>query len=257
MNCSVHVDRPAARPCDRCGTFSCGECLAPVGAQMHCAACRQRSSLLEWDQRAELGIFRAWWLTTKRILMSPMQTFDVVPGRGTLVDSSLYAGISAVVGFAPSLFVYLVIIGFAMALGPGMKDAKIGMAAGVGIGIGAVLFYGVLLIGMTIASVLLFSALELLVLRLTGVKHAGYDEAVRAHALSMASYAIGIVPICGLYVFPIYALVLRIFAIQRMQKVTTGQAAASALIPIGFCCFVGGVSYVGLIAAFAAIGGRR
>lgn len=224
---------------------------------MQCPTCRTRASALEWDQRRELGLFRAWWLTTKRIMLAPMQTFDVVPGKGTLVESSLYAAISTVVGFAPSILLYALIIGGALAFGPAMKDAKIGVAAGVGIGIGALIFYGIVLIGMTVASVLLFSALELLVLRLTGVKHAGYEEAVRAHALSMASYAIGVIPICGLYVFPIYALVLRIFAIQRMQKVTTGQAAASALVPIGLCCFVGGVSYVGLIAAFAALGGPR
>lgn len=257
MNCAVHADRPAVQACDRCGTFSCAECLAAVGSQQQCVKCRTRGAALEWDQRRELGLFRAWWLTSKRIITAPMQTFDVISPDGTVLESSIFAAISALVGFLPTMLVYGVIIGVALVFGPGMKEgAKIGPLAGAGIGAGAFLFYLLFLMLMVVVSMLLFSGLELAVLRVSGVKHAGYAQAVRSHALSMATYVIGVIPFCGFYVFPIYALVLRIFAIQRLQKVTTGQAAASALVPLGLCCFLGGTAYIGLFAAIGLLAKR-
>lgn len=202
-------------------------------------------------------MFRAWWLTTKRVMLAPFQTFDVASPDGSIVESAIFAGISTLVGFLPTLVAYGLIVGVALAFGPGVKDAKVGLLGGAGIGAAAFVFYVLTLMVMSVGSVLVVSGLELLVLRLTGVKTAGYAQAVRAHALSTAAYVIGVLPICGLYVFPIYALVLRIFGIQRLQRVTTGQAAASALVPIGLCCFVGGMSYFGLIFAIAALGGHR
>ena len=181
-----------------------------------------------------------------------MQTFDVISPDVSVLESSIFAGISALAGFLPTMVIYGIIIGFALAVGPGMKDGKIGPLAGVGIGAGAFVFYLLFLIVFTVGGMLLTAGIELAVLRLSGVRHAGYAQAVRAHALSMASYVVGVIPFCSFYVFPIYALVLRIFAIQRLQKVSTGQAAASALVPLAVCCFMVIAVYASAFAAIAA-----
>ena len=107
MNCAVHLDRPAVQPCDRCGNFSCTECLAPAGSQQLCGSCRGRWSELEWDRRKELGLFRAWWLTSRRMLVSPLQTLDVISPDGTIVESSIYAGVCTLLTAVGLLACYL------------------------------------------------------------------------------------------------------------------------------------------------------
>jgi hypothetical protein len=258
LNCAVHLERPAVQPCDRCGNFSCSECLQPFGDQQQCSACRARSSELEWDNRKELGLFRAWWLTSKRMITAPIQTLDVIPPDGTILESSIFAGVSTLAGFLPTLLLYGMGLGAMLAVGA-FSDSEVfgaGKAgAAVGIGAFAFIFYLVLLIGMSILFLLISAALELVVLRLAGKPQASYSVSVRAHALAMGTYALGVIPLCGLYVFPIWALVLRVFAIQKLHRVTGGQAAASALIPIGLCCGAGGIFYA-LIVAMAVAGSK-
>jgi hypothetical protein len=250
VNCAQHPERPAIAPCDRCGTFVCAECRTAVGSQGLCRACVERSRLLEWDQRRELGMFRAWWLTTKRLILSPIQTFDVIAPEGNLFDSILYASISSLVGILPTLLFYALVLGGALLFGTLNKDggsSDFTPAVGVGIGAAAVLVYLVLAVLMAIAFVLVTAALELLVLRMLGGRQGDYPTLVRCHALSTASYAIGVVPICSLYIYPIWALVLRIFAVQRLARTTTGIAVGAVLIPIGLCCTLCGGGYFAMI----------
>ena len=214
----MHLDRAALQPCDRCGNFSCGECLAPSGSQQLCAACRARWAELEWDRRQDLGLFRAWWLTTRRMIVSPIQTLDAIAPDGQILESTIYAGLSTLAGFVPTLFAYGAIIGLMLAIGPNAKDTTVGLAAGTGIGAAAIFFYVLLLLAMSIGGMLLSAALELIVLRLGGKPQASYSVSVRAHALSMAAYAIGVIPLCSIYVFPVWALVLRVFAIPTAYR---------------------------------------
>lgn len=241
----MHPDRAEAQPCERCGTFGCGECLRFVGAQKQCPACRARLSVLEWDQRSELGMFRAWWLTTKRIVMSPLQTFDSISPDASLVDSMLYALLSTMAGLLPTL----AFAGMLAAVGIAAGEKSMGVPAGLGIGLGVIALYLVVFTAMSIALVLGLAAAELVILKLAGVTTASYAVAVRVHALSTAAYLGGVIPVCSLYFYPVWAVVLRIFAIQRLQKTSTGAAIASALIPVGFCCLLCGGFYALAIAA--------
>lgn len=255
MNCAVHLEVAAVQPCERCGNFSCAGCLAKVGSVQFCGACRARAAELEWDRRRELGMFRAWWLTSKRMMVSPLQTLDVISPEGTVLESSIYAGICSLTGIVPTLLIYALFIGGAMAFGAMKADPdsprKIGLLAGTGIGVGVMVLYLVMFAGFSVLYLLGSAGIELLILRLAGLPQARYSVSVRAHALSMAPYVIGVFPLCSLYVFPIWSLVLRVFSIHKLHRTTGGMGAASALIPLAVCC----VSVMGLYAVmFAAIG---
>ena len=50
-------------------------------------------------------------------------------------------------------------------------------------------------------------------------------------------------PLCSIYVFPVWALVLRVFTIHKLHRTTAGVGVASALIPLVLCCGLGGGLY--------------
>jgi hypothetical protein len=78
---------------------------------------------------------------------------------------------------------------------------------------------------------------------------------VRAHALSMGPYLLGLLPLCSLYVFPIWAIVLRIIANMHLHKTTAGKATAAVLLPMVLLC--GGLlALYGALFALAMAGQR-
>jgi hypothetical protein len=87
--------------------------------------------------------------------------------------------------------------------------------------------------------VLIWAGIDHLGLMLLGAKPKSYTVTVRANALSMGPYLVGLVPFCGFYVFFLWALVLRIIAIMYLHKTTAGRATAAVLLPVVLLC--GGV----------------
>lgn len=259
MNCTVHPEIPAKAPCDRCGNFSCAACLSPVNGKDVCAACRERLSVLPWDRRDELGTWRAWWQTAVLLLKAPIETLDRTnPDSGTTGGSILYTLISAIFGYGPTFVLYGLGIMVVFAAGglAGKGEAKLPMAAGMGVGVGVFVFYVLFAAGALVVSAYVVSGIELLVLRLFGARHASYPVQVRCHALSMSPNLLGLVPICGLYIFPIWGLVIRIFATQRLQKVSTGLAVGAVLGPIAVCCVGVMGLYAIIVGAALAAGGK-
>ncbi len=188
------------------------------------------------------------------MISAPVRTLDVIAPEGSVLESSIYAGLCAVVGIVPTMLAYLVFFVAMWALGKGVGGEqlpKFTALAGGGIGAAVFAFYLVFFLAGSIVFLLLSSAVELLILRLAGVRSASYPAAVRAHALSMAAYVTGVVPMCSIYVFPIWSLVLRVFAIQKLQRTTAGIAVAAALLPIAVCCF----AFIGFYAMVFAVAG--
>jgi len=62
----------------------------------------------------------------------------------------------------------------------------------------------------------------------------------RGTALAMAPFLCGLVPLCGYYVFPIWWVVLKVFAYRAFHRTTGGKAAFGAIGPIAtallLCC---------------------
>ena len=232
--CARHPDLVAAGACSRCGTFGCGQCLTPQGTQWLCPPCSERHALLPWDEREALGLWRAWWQTSIRIISAPSQTLQGARPDAPMGSSALYAAMCVLVGVVPF---FLVMAGFA-ALG-----ALVGKRSGegaepltlLGIVVGE-LFCGTV---MQFAFVFLFAAFEHLALLLVGAQPKSFDVTLRATALSHGVYLVGLVPVCGLYVAPVWALVIRIIAYMHLHRTTAGKAAAGALLPMVLFCGLG------------------
>lgn len=237
--CAVHPELAAAQTCPRCGSFACAACLVALPGNVvlcrRCEAAGQKVSL-PWDRRDELGMMRAWWQTSMKLLASPTATLAQAPREGSVGSSLLFASISNLAGMATTAALYAVVLGgvFAFALkGEDNPLGKVGVAGGVGIVAGGFLGYLILAVVAGAMGLLLMSALDQLALRLVKADPAPWPVTLRAGALSMAPYVIGLIPLCGLYVFPIWSLVLKVFAYRAMHRTTGGKAAAGALLPMG------------------------
>lgn len=239
--CAVHPEVKATGACSRCGTFGCGACLSSRGTDWLCAQCLSRVARLPWDDRETLGLWRAWWRTSVLMISSPGQALSTAEPDAPLGSSMVFALLSTVVGFAPTMLTYAVVLVPVMALG-GRKEALGGLWVVPLITV----VYAVLLVGLQLGSLLFFAGLDHLGLMLLGARPKSYSVTVRASALSMGPYLLGLLPLCSFYVFPLWSVVLRIIANMHLHRTTAGKATAAVLVPVFLLCG-------GLLAFYAAV----
>lgn len=261
--CANHPERPAVDICSRCGSFACGACLV-VGAdgQGVCQACFERqggeSEPMPWEQRKQLGFFRAYWETTKKIMFNPNTAFErLQPETGNWWDPLSYAILSNFLQMSGTLVVYALIFGVAGVAGAMGADAEFG-AKGAGIVAAIVLgLVALLVIGVPIGAVItvfVHGGVEHLTLKLIGVPTRPFEATVRAYSYGTAPMFWGLVPFCGMYAMPVWQIVCRIFGYKAVHKTTGGKAAAGVLLPTGICCGGFAVIYAIAIAASVAAG---
>lgn len=242
-NCRVHPEVAAAGTCGRCGTFACANCLRPVGAQFWCEACVETGTTLPWDERESIGVWRAFWRTAVAMLTQPQVTLSTAKADAPLGSSALFSTLAFVVGFGPTMAVYAFIV-----LVAGLS------LAGVGKGEGAfAVFLPVALATAALSGTLghlavlfFYAGLDHLTLLILGEKPRAYPVSVRVNALAMAPYLVGLVPFCGLYVMPIWSLVLRVLGVMHLHRVSAGKATAVVLLPVVVLCGLCGLLYVGI-----------
>jgi hypothetical protein len=240
--CRAHPDAPAVGTCGRCGSFGCGACLTPRGGASLCADCAARAALLPWDDRASLGLWRAWWRTSVRVMLNPVQTLEAARPNGALGDSLLFALLSTLVGFVPSFGLGFAALGLGLAATSKLRGLEVGVIAWV------LAVYAVMIPVSQIVGVLIFALLDHLMLMLLGARPGSLSISVRANALALGPMLVGLVPGCGLYVFPLWCAVLRVLALKQLHRATAWQAILAVVVPIIALCGLGAVAYAGIVA---------
>ncbi|HEY0881682.1 MAG TPA: hypothetical protein VGD87_09135, partial [Archangium sp.] len=136
--CAVHPDVKAIGACNRCGTFGCATCLAQRGNDWLCSACINRVQALPWDEREQLGLWRAWWRTSVMMISSPGQTLANAPPDASFGSSMLFAFLSSLVGFGPTFASYVLVLGPMLLLfgkdTAGLRGVEGAIIAGVVVG---------------------------------------------------------------------------------------------------------------------------
>ncbi len=246
--CALHPEAPAVGACSRCGTFGCVGCLSQREADWLCAACLARVDALPWDERETLGLWRAWWRTSIKLISSPTQALTTAPADAPVGSSVLYALLSSIVGFAPTMALYALILIPAFLLAPG----KEGDVATRFIGPVVVVFYVVVLFTSQLAGLFVSAGLDHLALHLLGARPRSFSVSLRAGALATGPYLLGLVPLCSFYVFPLWSLVLRVIALSHLHRTSAGLATLAVLLPLLLLC--GGVAGITalIFAAMAA-----
>ena len=102
-------------------------------------------------------------------------------------------------------------------------------------------------------SLFLVSGLDHLMLMLLGANPRPYTVSVRAQALSMGPYLLGLIPVCGMYVFPLWSMVLRIVALMHFHKTSAGKATVAVLAPLVLFCGLGVFVYLAAIGLAAGL----
>lgn len=254
--CAVHPEVKATGACSRCGTFGCGSCLSARGNDWLCAQCLQRVGQLPWDERETLGLWRAWWRTSVLMISSPGVSLSTAQPDASLGSSMLFALLSTAAGYLPTFVTAALFMIPAMMFGADRPNAgKLGGLGTAGIVVGVLIFYAVVAFVTQMGGVLFLAALDHLALMVLGAQPKSYTVTLRAQALSMGPYLVGILPMCSWYVFPLWSVVLRIIANMYLHKTTAGKAAAAVLLPMFLLCG-GFLALYFAVIALAVAGGR-
>ncbi|OJH42577.1 YIP1 family protein [Cystobacter ferrugineus] len=252
--CAVHPTLRGLGTCSRCGTFACARCLraGPQGEAL-CVRCHQLEpdAPMPWDQREELGTMRAFWRTLVQVLLRP-GSFSQARAEGRKRDSLLFVLLCALPAFFVMGLIYMVFLvgtpSLMEALAPPdrpLEDTS-GLEMMPWMGVGMFVFFTLFGPPIFVAMTFVGAALDHLVLRMGGVTRP-FHVTLRAHSLSQAPWALGVVPFIGAQVAPFWALVARVFAYRGLHRTTTGTALAGALlVPLASCCLCGG-GYMGLL----------
>jgi len=254
--CAIHAERPAVAACNRCGTFSCDECLSrtPVGSLPVCSACVERMSVsqLPWDYRADLGWAKAWFKSLGPILLRPGVTFSTAKTEGDIGGSLLFSFLSWFVAFIPSFVIFAI---FGAMLPSIIGGSTTGSTEWRNILLGSYGIMAIFLVAMTLfgmISTVIMAAFDHLVLLMFG-KPQSFETTLRGASLSLAPYVLGLIPICGLYIAPIWSLIAKIFAYKGLHRTSAGVAVLGALAAPVLLFILGcGLYMIGLLAVLAA-----
>lgn len=252
--CAWHPDVRSLQPCARCGSFACAQCLREGDDAALCHACfdREPQGLTPWDRRAELGFFKAYFLTAWATISRPAPFFRKARSEGSFGSSFLFALVSNVLAFTPTMLLYLLFFlalpGFLeRAAADGTEDAPKQDFFAIFYGIMA--GYAVVLPFLGVAFTLFVAGIDHLVMRIAGVP-GSFGVTFRAASLSLGPLIVGVIPLCGMYVYPLWTVVLKMFAYQGLHRTTMAKGAWGAWVSFALC----GLSCVGWYAAMFALG---
>lgn len=258
--CALHPSVRAEQACSRCGAFACRACLrsTPEGLPL-CVTCdtREGATDLPWDQRERLGTVSAFARTCWAIVWHPGQTLDRATPQGSIGSSLGFVVLAQITQYLATGLLYTAMAGVFLGLNVfGDKKGAGGLtpATTTGITVGFIVLMVIMVIGLGMVAALILAGLDHLVLKAIGARPRPYQVTLRAHALSMAPCLAGLVPLCGLYVAPVWMLVVRIFAYRGLHRISSGKAALGALaVPGLFIALMVG-SYAAIFAVALASG---
>jgi len=251
--CALHPSVRAEQACSRCGAFACRACLrtSPEGLPL-CTTCdaREGAADLPWDLRAKLGTVSGFVKTCWAIVWHPGRTLDRAPPQGSMGSSLWFVVLAQITTWLATGLLYSAVgIAFlgAYLFGADQNEKTLTSATTVGITVAFIALMVVMVIAMGLAVALVLSGLDHLVLKLIGAEPRSYSVTLRAHALSMAPCIAGIVPICGIYAVPVWAVIVRVFAYRGLHRISTGKAAAGALLVPGVVVALSMAGYVAIL----------
>ncbi|MCP4873356.1 MAG: hypothetical protein GY898_32090 [Proteobacteria bacterium] len=252
--CAVHADKASVGTCEHCGTFSCGACLGWIGNKKICATCVREGRVtvfgVPWDQRAELGLARAWFRTATMMFAHPVEFFRKLDPYGPLGEAFLFAAISG--GIVSLLFTVLSLL-FGALLGLGMlfdHGPGIGGAEGLLALVIMLVSIGGMFIVMPPLTLLIGNCVWALIhhgsMRLVGGGTAGLAATLRVCLFGSAYQTIQWIP-CILLCSPlnlattIWYLVMWGIGYTQTHEQDGWKSAVGIILPGLMCC----ISYIG------------
>lgn len=196
-----------------------------------------------WEEREDLGFFKAIFETVKSVLFSPARFFSEMRTEGGISDPLLYAVIVGTVCGWIALLWQIPFQGLSFLvqdLKPG--EALISLGTMIGVGIFMPLF---IVIGLFIGAGILH-----LCLMLVGGNKKGFEATFRVVAYSASANVGAIIPLCGGLIAGVWTIVVEIIGLREAHQTTTPKAILAVFLPIiafCFCCGIIGFGFAFLI----------
>lgn len=201
-----------------------------------------------WEQRKELGFFKAMFKTIQEVLLDPSNTFLNMKREGGLLSPFLYSfilgTISVLLGTISGGGLNILISGTTEGI-EGLVTALVGFI--VSMMLWLVLAPVIVIIGMFITA-----GITHLCLMIVGGANRDFETTYRTCCYCGGSTSIlGILPLCGGLIAFIWQIVALIIGLSKTHETSTGKAVAAVLIPFAVCC--AGILALGLLGFFAAL----
>ena len=187
---------------------------------------------LPWENRQQLGLFKAWFDTVSMLISKPGEAFTIMRPEGGLMDPLIFGMIGGCAGTIVSI------------LFQGLFQSIPGMASGNNpfdsLGLspwGFLLIYAILTPLLLLVGFFIGSGLLHLCLMLVGGANRSFETTFRVVCFTVgAANLFSMVPICGGFIATVYHIVLECIGLSRAHQTTTGKAVIAVLLPIIVCC---------------------
>lgn len=193
-------------------------------------------SLIHWEQRKQIGFFRAFWESLKLSMLEPGRFFDAVPVQGGYTNPLLYGLICMSAGIIFSTLYQFVFQGFGALLqyvaALPMKDIMVGTGFSLLIGVGAIIASPI----SSFINLFLLSGIYHLFLKMLGSGQNRYEATFRVYAYAQGPQLLQIIPFVGPLVAMVWQYVILVIGFKKLQNASTAQALGAALLPIVLIC---------------------
>ena len=221
---------------------SCGKSIAEIGEGKTCPHCGASLSNVEegesaqteqyyspWDDRENLGWFKALLETWKQVMFNPTQFFSKMDREGGLGGPLLYGFIMGEIGFLFSLMWK----GMSIFVPPFVDQNGFGDIVGEAAGLTFLFFASPAIV---LSMLFIFSAILHVCLFIVGGAQKSFETTFRVVCYASSTDLLEIIPCCGMFVGLIWNLVLTIIGIRETHEISTERAALAVLLPAIFCC---------------------
>ncbi len=210
-----------------------------------------------WEVRAEVGVVKAAWETTKAVLLDPSTTFAHMKREGGLGAPLLYVVLLGTIGGIVGLAYNLVFnISSQSFIPPEMRQQQSNMPFGAGMTVGVFIILAVLMPALITLGIFIGSGILHLSLMICSGAKQPFETTLRTYCYAQGSASIlQIVPICGAIVGGIWSLVCVCIGLSKTHEIGGGRAVLAVLLPAIVCC--GGAVALGiLIPVLAAVAAK-
>jgi hypothetical protein len=206
-----------------------------------------------WEQRAELGIVKAAWESTKAVLLEPAAAFATMKRDGGLGAPLLYVVLLGTVGGIAGLGYNLALnLGTQSFIPPEVRQQQANLPFAAGMTVGMFLIFAVLMPALIALGMFIGAGLLHVSLMICGGAKQPFETTFRTYCYAQGSASLlQVIPLCGAMAGGIWALVCVCIGLSKTHEIGVGRAVLAVLLPAIVCC-VGGALIMG--AAFAAIG---
>jgi hypothetical protein len=203
-----------------------------------------------WEKREELGWLRALTETVAALLGRPQTVFPSMPQTGGYWGPLWFLLITGTLsGWVAVVYQYVIVKVNPESLGDAFKTVP-GVTLDAIFAVFCVLLPLGLVIGALVTCGLYHVALMLL--SKTPVK---FETTFRVYCYAWGAASVfQLLPMCGGYIYPFFAIYLTILGFRDAQKASTPVAVCAVLLPMLLCCGLAMLMGFGAAAAGAASG---